>query len=125
MSPLDIAILVVYLAFVGGLAFHFSRRQKSAEDYFLAGRNLPGWVVGFSIMGTVVSSATFVGHPGNVFFSDMWAFAYHLALPVVVLLTVGRFVVFYRRTLRMSPYEYSGNSIRVSRSGLCFRPPSS
>ena len=108
MSPLDIAVLVVYLAFIGGLAFHFSRRQKSAEDYFLAGRNLPGWVVGFSIMGTVVSSATFVGHPGNVFFSDMWAFAYHLALPVVVLLTVGRFVVFYRRTLRMSPYEYLG-----------------
>ena len=108
MSPLDIAILVVYLAFVGGLAFHFSRRQKSAEDYFLAGRNLPGWVVGFSIMGTIVSSATFVGHPGNVFFSDMWVFAYHLALPVVVLLTVGRFVVFYRRTLRMSPYEYLG-----------------
>ena len=108
MSPLDITVLVVYLAFIGGLAFHFSRRQKSAEDYFLAGRNLPGWVVGFSLMGTVVSSATFVGHPGNVFFSDMWPFAYHLGLPVVVLLTVGRFVVFYRRTLRMSPYEYLG-----------------
>ncbi len=124
MTPLDIAILVVYLAFVGGLAFHFSRRQKSAEDYFLAGRNLPGWVVGFSIMGTIVSSATFVGHPGNVFFSDMWVFAYHLALPVVVLLTVGRFVVFYRRTLRMSPYEYLGTRFGYPARPM-LRPPSS
>lgn len=67
MHPIDVAIVVLYLGFIAGLGLYFARRQKSTEDYFLAGRNVPGWVVAFSIMGTICSSATFIGHPGNVF----------------------------------------------------------
>ncbi len=78
MEPIDLAIVVVYLGFVAMLGLYFSRRQKTTEDYFLAGRNIPGWVVGFSILGTIVSSATFVGHPGNVFHKNMYMIPFHI-----------------------------------------------
>ncbi len=74
----------------------------------MAGRNLPGWVVGFSLVATIISSATFVGHPGNVFQSDMWHIALFLPLPLVMLLVRRYLVVFYRHRLHMSAYEYLG-----------------
>ena len=106
LQSIDLAIVVVYLGFVATLGLYFSRRQKTTEDYFLAGRNIPGWVVGFSILGTIVSSASFVGHPGNVFHKNLYMLPYHI-VPLFVMLFVARYlVVFYRRTLRMTVYAY-------------------
>jgi len=106
LGPLDIAIVVVYLGFVATLGLYFSSRQKTTEDYFLAGRNIPGWVVGFSMLGAIVSSATFIGHPGNVFDKNMFLVPFHI-VPLFVMLFVARYlVVFYRRTLKMTVYAY-------------------
>jgi SSS family solute:Na+ symporter len=66
----------------------------------------PGWVVGFSILGTIVSSASFVGHPGNVFHKNMYMIPMHI-VPLFVMLFVARYlVVFYRHTLKMTVYAY-------------------
>ena len=72
MSIVDGIILISYFAIVFGVGLYFSRTQKTTEDYFLAGRNVPGWVVAFAIVGTMISSTTFIGHPGNVYARDMW-----------------------------------------------------
>ena len=106
MQPIDLAIVVIYLGLVAALGLYFSRRQKTTEDYFLAGRSIPGWVVGFSILGTIISSASFVGHPGNVFHKNMYMIPF-LVVPLFVMLLVARYlVVFYRHTLRMTVYAY-------------------
>jgi SSS family solute:Na+ symporter len=106
MQLADAIIVVVYLAAVFGIGMYFSRNQKTTQDFFLAGRNVPGWVVGFAIVGTMISSTSFIGHPGNVFARDMWNLPSFLMLPVVMLF-VARYVVgFYRRTIQMSIYDY-------------------
>ena len=106
MTPIDVAVVLVYLAAVFGIGIYFSRNQKTTEDYFLAGRNVPGWVVVFAIVGTMISSTSFIGHPGNVYARDMWNLPSFLMLPIVMLF-VSRFViVFYRRTIKMSIYDY-------------------
>lgn len=106
MHPFDVAIVVLYLGFIAGLGLYFARRQNSTEAYFLAGRNIPGWVVGFSIMGTICSSATFIGHPGNVFHDNLYLLPAHLVPLVVMLVIARRVVTFYRHTVRMTAYEY-------------------
>lgn len=108
MSGIDLTILLSYLAFVLTLGVYFARRHKSTEDYFLAGRNVPGWVAGFSIMGTIVSSATFIGIPGASFHADMWMVPYYVALPVIIYFLSRWLVPFYRHHVRMSAYEYLG-----------------
>ena len=106
MAPIDTAIVVVYLSGVALLGVYFSRRQKTTEDYFLAARSVPGWVVAFSILGTICGSATFVGHPGNVFHDNMFLIPAHLIPLIVMLLLARRIVLFYRRSVRMTAYEY-------------------
>ncbi len=106
VSPIDTSIVVVYLSGVALLGVYFSRRQKTTEDYFLAARSVPGWVVAFSILGTICGSATFVGHPGNVFHDNMFLIPAHLVPLIVMLLLARRIVVFYRHNVRMTAYEY-------------------
>ena len=108
MSGFDLSILFVYLVFVLSLGLYFARRHKSTEDYFLAGRNVPGWVMGFSVMGTIVSSATFIGGPGASFNADMWMVPYYITLPIIIYFLSRWLVPFYRHHVRMSAYEYLG-----------------
>lgn len=106
MSLIDSLIVLVYLGAVFGIGIYFSRHQKTTEDFFLAGKNVPGWVVVFAIVGTMISSTTFVGHPGNVYARDMWNLPSFLMLPFVMILVSRYVVVFYRRTIKMSIYDY-------------------
>jgi SSS family solute:Na+ symporter len=106
MSAIDSSIILVYFAIVFGIGFYFSRNQTTTTDFFLAGKNVPGWVVIFAIVGTMISSTSFIGHSGNVYARDMWNLPSFFLLPIVML-AVSRFiVVFYRRTIRMSIYDY-------------------
>ena len=106
MTIIDTIIVLVYFAAVFGMGLYFSRHQKTTEDYFLAGRNVPGWVVAFAIVGTMISSTSFIGHPGNVFARDMWNLPSFFMLPLVLVIISRHVVVFYRRTVRMSVYDY-------------------
>lgn len=106
MSPVDWIIIAAYLAIVFGIGIYCSRNQRTTEDFFLAGKNVPGWVVVFAIVGTMISSTSFIGHPGNVYAHDMWNLPSFLMLPVVMVFVSRYVVVFYRRTIRMSIYDY-------------------
>ncbi len=106
MSPIDYAIIVVYFLVVFGIGLYFSRNQKTTTDFFLAGKNVPGWVVIFAIVGTMISSTSFIGHSGNVYAHDMWNLPSFFMLPVVMVLISRFVVVFYRRTIQMSIYDY-------------------
>lgn len=106
MSLIDAIIVLAYLAGVFGIGIYFSRNQKTTEDFFLAGKNVPGWVVVFAIVGTMISSTSFVGHPGNVYARDMWNLPSFFLLPVVMIFIARFVVVFYRRTVKMSIYDY-------------------
>jgi solute:Na+ symporter, SSS family len=106
MSLLDALIVLVYFVVVFGIGLYFSRHQKTTQDYFLAGKNVPGWVVVFAIVGTMISSTSFVGHPGNVYATSMWNLPSFFLLPFVMLFISRFVVVFYRQTIRMSIYDY-------------------
>ena len=103
---LDYVVIAAYFFGISGIGWYFSRRQKSTDTYFLANRNVPGWVVGFALLGTMIGSTTFIGHPGNVFNSDLCALPLHLMLPIVMVVIAKFLVIFYRRTLKMTAYGY-------------------
>jgi solute:Na+ symporter, SSS family len=100
------AIVVLYLIGVMAVGLYMARRKRSAEEYFLGGRAFPWWAVSFSLIGTMIGSTTFIGHPGEVFRTNMWNLPLHLMLIPVMLVVARYVVVFYRRTLRMSVYGY-------------------
>jgi SSS family solute:Na+ symporter len=50
LKPLDVALVVLYLVGVTVLGLWLSRGVKSSKDFFLAGRTLPWWAVGMSLV---------------------------------------------------------------------------
>jgi solute:Na+ symporter, SSS family len=104
---LDYLVVVVYLLSVGAIGMWVARRKKkTTEEYFLANRRIPAWLVGFSIVGTVISSVTFVALPGAAFSSNWRLIVPNLMVPIVLVFVVAFVVPFYRRVVRMSSYEY-------------------
>lgn len=59
LVALDWVVIGSYLALVLGIGIYFSRRaSRSTGGYFLAGRSLPWWIAGTSIVATTFSSDT-------------------------------------------------------------------
>jgi hypothetical protein len=64
-SLLDLIVFVVFVVSVISLGMLKSRNEKSGEDYFLAGRGLKWWLIGFSLIAANISTEQFVGMSGN------------------------------------------------------------
>jgi SSS family solute:Na+ symporter len=62
---LDVTVFVVFVAAVVTLGILKSRHEKTSEDYFLAGRGLNWWLIGFSLIAANISTEQFVGMSGN------------------------------------------------------------
>lgn len=69
-------VLFGYLLAMMLVGVYFSRRQKTADDYFRGGGRVPGWAAGVSVFATTLSSITFMSIPAKAFTSD-WTFVYH------------------------------------------------
>jgi SSS family solute:Na+ symporter len=62
---MDWAVFVIFVVSVISLGMLKSRNEKSGEDYFLAGRGLKWWLIGFSLIAANISTEQFVGMSGN------------------------------------------------------------
>jgi len=64
-SAIDVAVFVAFILAVITIGLLKSRREKTSEGYFLAGRGLHGWLIGFSLIAANISTEQFVGMSGN------------------------------------------------------------
>ncbi len=65
LSGLDIGVLAVFFVCVITVGLLKSRKEKTSEDYFLAGRGLKWWLIGFSLIAANISAEQFVGMSGQ------------------------------------------------------------
>lgn len=114
---LDIMTLAIYSVGMVLMGFYFARKNKNTEEYFLGGRSFSGWIIGFSLVATSISSVTFIAYPGDAFKTTWIRYLPNFALPFCVLFASHFFLPFYRRTPTTSAYEYLetrfGPGIRV------------
>jgi len=102
----DLLVIAINLSIMVAIGVYCARKTRSADAYFLANRSMPGWVVGFSMMATIVSSMTFLAIPAATFHDD-WRFmpAHTLYfIPAAVAYLV--FMPFFRRGHVRTAYEY-------------------
>lgn len=65
LSWADLLVFAAFYGVVFGVSLWKSRREQSAADYFLAGRSLPWWLIGISIVAANISTEQFVGMAGQ------------------------------------------------------------
>jgi len=79
-TSLDLVVLVGYFALTMTVGLLFWRKSRSVEGFTAANRSLPGWLTGLSILGTYVSSISFLALPGKAFAANWNPFVFSLGL---------------------------------------------
>lgn len=111
-------VLFGYLAAMVGVGVYCATKNRSTDDFFRGGKQIPWWAAGCSIFATMLSSLTFTGIPSKSFAQD-WVYSIgNFMIPVVAVLAVFVAMPFYRRIDATSAYEYLEK--RFSRSVRLF-----
>ena len=97
MQTVDWFIVLAYFILLVGIVWWSSRKQKTAADYFLAGREVAWFVVGCSLLASNIGSEHIVGLAGNGASSGMAMAHWELHAWVMILLA-WVFVPFYYRS---------------------------
>ena len=90
---IDYVIVAVYAIVIIALGFYFSRskgKEKNEEDYFLAGKSLPWWAIGASLISANISAEQYIGMSGSGFAGGL-AIASYEFMAALTLIIVGKF----------------------------------
>lgn len=98
LTGLDWSVVSFYFCLLLGVAWWVVRKsKKTADDYFLAGRNLGWWVIGASIFASNIGSEHIVGLAGSGA-KDGMALAHYELHAWCLLVLAWVFVPFYARS---------------------------
>ena len=94
LGAVDIIVFALYVAIIIGVGLWVSRdkkgTKKSTEDYFLAGKSLPWWAVGSSLIAANISAEQFIGMSGSGFSIGL-AIASYEWMAAITLIIVGKY----------------------------------
>lgn len=108
MTTLDWIILGGYFLGMILLGLILMLRQKTSEDYYLAGRGMPAWMIGASMAATQASAVSLIGGPAFVAARKggglIWL-QYELAVPLAMALLIPLVAGFHHLKL-VSIYSF-------------------
>lgn len=106
MSFIDWLVLVGFLAFVTIFGMWKSRGKKNIQDYLLANKTTPWYMVTLSIMATQASAITFLSTPGQAYSDGMRFIQFYIGLPVAMIILSITAVPIYHKLKVYTAYEY-------------------
>ena len=93
-STIDFVVFSLYAIIILSIGLYVSRskdgKAKSAEDYFLAGKSLPWWAIGASLIAANISAEQFIGMSGSGFALGL-AIASYEWMAAITLLVVAKY----------------------------------
>ncbi|MAJ50201.1 MAG: sodium transporter [Flammeovirgaceae bacterium] len=96
LATMDMVIVAVYAVALFVVAQWVSREQagheKGAEDYFLAGKSLPWWAIGASLIAANISAEQIIGMSGSGYAIGL-AIASYEWMAAFTLLLVGKYLL--------------------------------
>jgi SSS family solute:Na+ symporter len=106
LQTLDWIMIAGYFCILIGIAWYVVRKNKNnAADYFLAGRNLPWWIIGASIFASNIGSEHIVGLAGSGA-ADGMAMAHYELHAWCLLVLAWVFVPFYAKSMVFTMPEF-------------------
>ena len=108
LSTFDLVIVGLYAVMLLGIALYVSREpagtEKNTEDYFLAGKALPWWAIGASLIAANISAEQIIGQSGQGFVVGLAIAAYEWQAALVLLIVAAFFLpIFLKRGIYTMP----------------------
>ncbi|MBT3277919.1 MAG: sodium/solute symporter [Phycisphaerales bacterium] len=91
---IDISAVIAFVAFLAiviTVSLSKSKNEKTGEDYFLAGRKLTWYLIGFSLIASNISTEQFVGQTSSAFGNWGMTVASYEWMSTIVLVMVALF----------------------------------
>ena len=86
-----VVLIILVLAFIGA-GIWFKRLATTSDDFLLAGRSAPFWLLATAYLGGYVGGASVSGYVGNGFnsgISEMWASLFFVSGSVLFILLLS------------------------------------
>ena len=105
MRHVDWAVVIGYVTWVVWDGLRQARLSKSVEGFLVAGRSLPWWLVGLSVMATQLSAITMIGTTGQAYINGMRFLQNYYALPLAMIILSATLVPFFHRANVFTAYQ--------------------
>ena len=107
-NSLDFSIIAIYCVGIIAIATYVSRQQsgseRSPEDYFLAGRSLPWWAIGASLIAANISAEQIIGMSGQGFVVGIAIATYELTAAIALIVMAKYFLpLFLKKQIYTMP----------------------
>src|SRR5258706_8912233 len=106
MTPLDWVVLFGWLIFLVSYGLWRGRDSSSVNQFLLAGKTMPWYAMGLSIMATQASAVTFTSTPGQAYVDGMRFVQFYFGLPIAMLILSYTAVPLFRGAHVYTAYEY-------------------
>ena len=106
MSYVDWIVLCFFLLFIVGYGVWKTRGSKNIQEFLLANRSAPWYMVTLSIMATQASAITFLSTPGQAYVDGMRFVQFYLGLPIAMIVLSITAVPIYHKLNVYTAYEF-------------------
>ena len=106
MRLLDWVVMVSWLAFIVSYGLYRGRGSTTVNKFLLAGKSMPWYAMGLSIMATQASAITFISTTGQAYVDGMRFVQFYFGLPLAMLVLSATAVPIFHRSGVYTAYEY-------------------
>jgi Na+/proline symporter len=106
MRPLDWVVLVCWLVLLVSYGLWRSRGSNTVDQFLLAGKTMPWYAMGLSIMATQAGAITFISTPGQAYVDGMRFVQVYFGLPIAMVILSATVVPIFHRAKVYTAYEY-------------------
>ena len=106
MTTLDWAVLFGWLVFLVSYGLWRGRDSSSVNQFLLAGKTMPWYAMGLSIMATQASAITFISTTGQAYVDGMRFVQFYFGLPLAMVILSATAVPIFHRAKVYTAYEY-------------------
>ncbi len=98
LTWIDWSTIALYFVVVFAIGLYFARKERTARDYFLAGRNVMWFAVGASIFAANIGSEHLIGLAGSGAAGGLAVGAYEIAAVFCIVILAWVFLPYYLRS---------------------------
>jgi Na+/proline symporter len=106
MRPLDWIVMFGWLVAIVGYGLYRGRGSNTVDRYLLAGKTMPWYAMGLSIMATQASAVTFISTTGQSYTDGMRFVQFYFGLPLAMVILSATAVPIFHRANVYTAYEY-------------------
>jgi solute:Na+ symporter, SSS family len=106
MRPLDWAVMFAWLVFLVSYGLWRGRGSGSTQEFMLAGKTMPWYAMGLSIIATQASAITFISTTAQAYVDGMRFVQFYFGLPLAMVILSATAVPIFHRAKVYTAYEY-------------------